>query len=507
MSNCQDVFNFLIAVQRRMSPTPLPDPDLAALQQAALIQRLTAGQYAQLAQDADALSATQSALAAEQAQRNVLASQLQDDYRKSHSILFHLEGREKQDAILQRQTSEQAALHDETADIATRNQTVSQMIAKQSLLGTLAPFGDGYVGLTSLGAMALRDLGVRLYRVSDIPFSQYWLQSQAVTGELVGIAGKSAQYMAVLAPRLGGADRSQEWSVAIGLAKREGDPAALSATFLDAYNRISGLTSNAENRLVSAELVSTLPTSVAESIPLLTQLEHDARKADVPKESSLGVASILLLGRRADGTFATANLPAYLRVTRSYESAALLSIVNRPYEELGQKFLQLRSMFGGWGFQPSEDVELASSYLAVSDLPVDGINNKLAIISRGMSAYLQYPLVASAILASIPVLEANDTLNLLEQAYGIIGRTAGSLSQAELICLAVRMIHGIRSETVTGVDSTATVAPTVSSYYAYGPRFFFVPIIIAHGAYYSTYSAFGGAHPGHAHFVGGGFTG
>jgi hypothetical protein len=124
-----------------------------------------------------------------------------------------------------------------------------------------------------------------------------------------------------------------------------------------------------------------------------------------------------------------------------------------------------------------------------------------------MSTYLQYPLVASAILASIPVLEANDTLNLLEQAYGIIGRSAGGLSQAELICLAVRMIHGIRTETITGVDTTATVVPAAASYYAYGPRFFFVPIIIAHGAYYSTYSGFGGAHPGHAHFVGGGFTG
>ncbi|MGA8275241.1 MAG: hypothetical protein WB789_05290 [Thermoplasmata archaeon] len=507
MTNCQDVFNFLTGVSRRSTPPALPDADVASLQQSNLVRRLSAEEYAQITRNVAALSATQEALAAEQAQRSELAARLQDDYRKSHSILFRLEGREKQDAILQREASEQAKMRDASADIATRDQTVDQMIAQESLLGTLAPYGDGYVGLTSTGAMALRDLGVRLYRVSDLPFAEYWQQSQQVTGELNTIAGKSGQYFGALSPRLGGSDRSGLWSIAVGLAKREGDVATLGSVFLDAYARIGGLSHNDENRLMAAELISTLPTGVAESIPLLTQLEHDVRKADVPKESSLGVASILLLGRRADGTFATANLPGYLRITRSYESAALLAIVNRPFDELGQKFQQLRAMFSAWGFQPSEDVELASSYLAVSDLPAEGINAKLAIISKGMSTYLQYPLVASSILASIPVLEANDTLNLLEQAYGIIGRTAGGLSQAELICLAVRMIHGIRTETVTGVDTTATAVPAAVRYYAYGPMYFFVPLIIAHGAYYSTYSGLGGAHPGHAHFVGGGFTG
>jgi hypothetical protein len=506
MADCQEVYDFLTGVSHRVVSSRLPDADVAMLQQFALVRRLSAEEYAQISRDAAALSASEEALAAEQAQRSELASRLQDDYRKTHSILFHLEGRDKQEAVLQREAGEQTAMHNASADIATRDQTIDQMIAQQSLLGTMSEYGGGYVGLTSAGAMALRDLGVRLYRVSDLPFAQYWQQSQQVTGELNEIAVKSGQYYGALSPRLGGIDRSYLWSIAVGLAKREGDVATVGPAFLDAYSRIAALSHNDENRLMAAELVSSLPTGVAESLPLLTQLEHEARKADVPKESSLGVASILLLGRRADGTFATANLSGYLRITRSYESAALLAIVNRPYDDLSQKFLQLRSMFGSWGFQPSEDVELAASYLAVSDLPVEGINTKLAIISKGMSTYLQYPLVASAILASIPVLEANDTLNLLEQAYGIIGRTAGGLSQAELICLAVRMIHGIRSETVTGVDSTATAVPA-STYYAYGPRFFFVPIIIAHGAYFSTYSGFGGAHPGHAHFVGGGFTG
>jgi len=77
-----------------------------------------------------------------------------------------------------------------------------------------------------------------------------------------------------------------------------------------------------------------------------------------------------------------------------------------------------------------------------------------------------------------------------------------------LICLAVRMVHGVRPQTIQNLDTTATAAPAAAGAgYYYGPRFFFVPILVAHGAYYSTFSGVGGAHPGHAHFGTGGFTG
>jgi hypothetical protein len=258
---------------------------------------------------------------------------------------------------------------------------------------------------------------------------------------------------------------------------------------------------------MSSEMLASLRRSIAESLPLLGQLDAQVQRAGVPKEASLGVASILLLGQRQDGTFATANLSNFLRITRSFESAALLAIVNRPFEEQAGKFTSLRAMFGGWGYQPSEDVELSSAYLTVSDLPAESVGTKLAIITRGMGAYLQYPLVASSILASIPVLEANETLNLLEHAYEIVGPRAMPLSQPELICLAVRMVHGIRNETVSNLDTTATAPAVTTATGSYvGPRFLFVPLIVTHGAYYSTFSAFGGAHPGHAH-SGGGFVG
>jgi hypothetical protein len=165
-------------------------------------------------------------------------------------------------------------------------------------------------------------------------------------------------------------------------------------------------------------------------------------------------------------------------------------------------------MFGSWGFAESDDVELASAYLAVSELPAEGINTKLAIISKGMATYLQYPLVASAVLASIPVLEANETLHLLEQAYDEIGRRAMPLAQPELITLAVRMIHGIRNETLSKLDTTAAVRPVAPMGYR-GPYggFYGVPMYVFYGSYFATYGGLGGIHPGHAHFGPGGFGG
>jgi hypothetical protein len=105
-------------------------------------------------------------------------------------------------------------------------------------------------------------------------------------------------------------------------------------------------------------------------------------------------------------------------------------------------------------------------------------------------------------------MEANETLSLLERAYELLGQRTGPMSQAELICLAVRLIHGIRVRSVDELDATARAAPAAATgaaraYYPVGPRWFFVPLIVTHGAYYSTFSGFGGPHPGHVHAVGG----
>ncbi len=505
MANCQDVYTFMTQVSNRSVTASLPPADITSLQQLSLLQVVGAAQYAQLAQDVQQLLPAQQDIAAKAAARAQLANQLGQEVEKSHSILFHFEAKDKQATDLQKQAQDQAALQAADSDLAAEEKEYDQNMGKRALLDSLTPYGDGYVGLTSLGALSLRDLGTRLYRVSDLPFASYMGQTQEVDRELNDIANLSAQYFSLLVEPLASADRTYLWAISIGLAKRESDLQKGAQGFLDAYNGLRDLAHNDENRLMSAEILTASSRSIGDSLPLLKQLDAQVRSLGVAKESSLGVSSIILLGQRGDGTFATDNLATWLHATPSYESAALMAIVNRPLDEIGARFTGLRSMFGGWGFAPSEDVELSSAYLAVSDMPMDGLSPKLAVLTRGLGAYLQYPLVAAAILASIPVLEANETLGLLEQAYDILGKRAMMMSQPELITLAVRMIHGIRAETVTGLDTTgkAVPAPPVNFHYMPGMWFFFVPVFVGHGAYFSTYSGFGGAHPAHAHAMGG----
>jgi hypothetical protein len=502
------VYTYLTGVSSRNIATSLAEADLANLEQLALLQRLTADQYAQMTQEVATLGSAQTAIDQESANRAQLASAAATDASRTHSILFHFEGEQKRLAEETKANQEAGALHATDADLTNRIQAFNQLLAKRSMIDTLVPYSGGYVGLTSAGLLQLRQLGIRLYRVSDLPFATYWAETVQVNQDLGNLAEVGSRYVAGITPALPSADLGYLWAIGIGLAKSQPDPMQGGPQFLDAYNRLGSLAHNDENRLMSAEILCSARGDLAASLPALADLDSQARKAGVPKESSLGVASVLLLGQRADGTFATENLASYLSLTRSYESAALLAIVNQPIPDLTQKFQNLRSLFASWGFEPSEDTELASAYLTISDLPPDGVNTKLAIITKGLATYLQYPLVAASILAAIPVMEANETLNLLEQAYGIVGRRALTLTPPELICLAVRMVHGVRPQTIQNLDTTATAAPaTAGAGYYYGPRFFFVPILVAHGAYYSTFGGVAGAHPGHAHFGTGGFTG
>jgi hypothetical protein len=503
VTNCKDVYSFLDAVHNRAVTTTLPAPDLSTLTQSGIVKVVNSDQYSQMSQDLATLDSGRAAIAQEMDARNRLSATVRSEESRTHSILFRLEGHDRRQAETDQESKDAASLTAMQADLTAKSQRFDALLAQRAVMDSLTPFPGGYVGLTGYGALQLRDLGVRLYRSSDVDFSAYWQETQQVDHDLNDIAERSSAYFAQLGPRLPSSDRSYLWAIAVGLAKTQGDFSQSANAFLSAYGAIGSLAHNDENRLLSAEILAVIPRPLADTVRQLAPVEQDVRRAGVPKESSLGVASLLLLAQRQDGTFALPELSRFLQVTRSYESAALLAMVNRPFDELVAKLGALRGLFASWGYQPSEDVELAASYLTLSDLPADGISTKLAILSRGLIAYLQYPLVASAILASIPVLEANETLNLLEHAYEIIGRRAMPMSQAELLCLAVRMVHGIRSETVGGLDSTAAAKPAGFTYLP-TQRFFFVPIVILHGSYYSTFGGIGGAHPGHAHGFGGG---
>ncbi len=134
----------------------------------------------------------------------------------------------------------------------------------------------------------------------------------------------------------------------------------------------------------------------------------------------------------------------------------------------------------------------------------------MTIIVDALKNYLEYPLVATAILTSIPTLEANETLDLMEKTYSLLWSYAIGLERSELISLSVRMIHGIKNELVKQLDPTAKIANTPVQFTHAPSNIFFLyraPLIVAHSSYYSTFSGIGGMHPGHVHGVGGGFGG
>lgn len=503
MTTCGVIGKYLGEIRDRQVTTRVQESDLTLLQQQNLILVFTNDQVQQLSEDVARLQQLRSTIAQESSQRGQQTGQVSLDTRRTHSILFHLEGADKQHAQLDQLKREQDALRALDTEMAQRQQDFAQLMVKQSQLAAVTPYDGRQVAITTQGRVALRDLTVRLYRVSDKEFSTYWTESQRIDEQLGGISNQSAQFERGLTGALKDVDVSYLWAVAIGMAKAPGPSQDRLNVFLGAYNALGPYATNVENRLMATEILSVLPRPVPQNIPRVASLKDEVRKLKVPSEAALGVAAILLMGERADGSIPLPELRNFLPVTPSYESAALMSIVNRPEAEIVERFRSVRSLFLGWGHSPSEDTELSSAYLAMSELPLETVGSKLAILSHGLAGYLQYPLVGSAILASIPVLEANETLNLLEKAYEILGQRTGPISQAEGICLAIRMIHGIDIRSVDALDPTQT-APVQSFGYGATAARLWMPVYVSHGFYYSTWSGIGGPHPGHVHTWGGG---
>src|SRR5256712_13057458 len=88
----------------------------------------------------------------------------------------------------------------------------------------------------------------------------------------------------------------------------------------------------------------------------------------------------------------------------------------------------------------------------------------MSIIGTALKNYLEYPLVAAAILTSIPTLEANETLDLMEKAYSQLWSFDIGLERSELVSLSVRMIHGIKNELVEKFVMTSKIMKIQDKY-------------------------------------------
>jgi len=512
---CNDARTFMSQIASKSVSAPISSTDLDFLSTNGYLSIMQKDDYDKASAEVANLTQINIDQQSEMNYERGAEATLETEEKKTHSIMFHFENKEKKEADLQTLQSEKEVVSKAEAEVAQRDSKIKDLIQKKSMVDRMVPYNGQYLSLTGVGVGMLNDLNIRNYRVSATPFSGFIEECNATMEGLRSIAYKANYYVNNLKTECPGADLSQLWSVSVGLGKLQGDPDQISQRFNLALNDLQKFGSTIENKMLAAEIMASFgpdasqPLTEADLKTLsdsLDKLDHQVRHDKVPKELSVGIAAIMLYGRRFDGTFPTDRLEYFSKMTLSHESAAILAVVNIPADGLSAKFQSYKAMFNNWGYQVSEDTELASAYLSISDFEPDEVYTKLTIIVDSLRNYLEYPLVASAILASIPTLEANETLDLMQKAYSQLGTYAHEMFPPELISLAVRMIHGVKNELVKELDPTAKITNTPIQF-SYVPSnvffFYYAPLIIAHSSYYSTFSGIGGYHPAHVHGVGG----
>lgn len=523
---CSAVRAFLSQINDRAEPiTPISSSDLDFLSANGHVLRTTKEEYSKTAEDVTRLSKLTIELETQRTEERQADLALQKDEQKEHSFLFHFEGKEEKEELHQRIESEAAIASREEAELKAMEANVNELIQKKSMIDQMVDYGGDYLSLTDLGRLILNDLNVRNYRVADQEYADFLAEIKSTYTELRSIADKATSYVTTLKPKikLDDVERSDEendqgerpavrgpsllWSIAIGLAKLQGDTDQIGERFIQALSVLQNLKSTTPNMLMAAEVMTAVRSQDVQSLEsVLRNLDQQLRNQDVPKELSAGVAVTIMAGRRFDGTYPLDRFSQFRQLTLSYEAAAILAVMNVPYDGLTSKFQTLRSMFTSWGYMTSEDTEIASAFLAIGELNANEVELKMKYIVEQLRNYLEYPLVAAAILASIPLFESHEVLDLMEKAVTLLSAYTAGLERSELVALAVRMIHGVRNELVREIDSTAKITETpVQFTYSPHPGLFlwYYPVIVAHSSYHSTFSGMGGFHPAHSHGVGG----
>jgi hypothetical protein len=504
--------------------TQIPPGDLNYLSTNGYVSVISKADYDQAQADVSTMAQTNANLYNEViAERNAEQALFHDE-RRTHSILFHFKGQDEKQAELQKVQEEKANVLKEQTEVSATDYRIKELILKKSTIDKMVPYDGEYVSLLGPGIVALSDLNIRNYRVADNDFSDFITEMKETSNELRSIANQASTYESGLKKnvfsKVPQADFTQLWNVSIGLAKIQGDPNQIAQRFLLALEILRHFKSTSDNKIMAAEIMTGLRTSSPTQSMLsdnsdlqalsqtLKSLDHDLRhNAHAPKQLSAGAAAIIMFGRRFDGTYPTDKFAEFSKMTKSTESAAILSVLNVPTDQLANRFQSFRVMFNAWGFRTSEDAELASAFLSMSGFGPEDIRTKLAIIVDGLKTYLEYPLVGAAILTSIPTLEANELLDLTERAYSLLASIAPGLDRSELLSLSIRMIHGVKNELVQKLDPTAKLANTPIQFTHAPLAGFFLwhaPLIMAHSSYYSTFSTIGGVHPAHVHGFGGG---
>lgn len=518
---CGEVRTFLSQIHdRQQIITAIPSADLNYLSTNGYIVATTKAEYDKQSIEVTKLSQLATQVGEKEAETQQDERALNQNEQREHSFLFHFEGQEKKEELQKKIQAESSTVAQEESELKTLESYVSELIQKKSDIDRMVAYPDGqYLSLSGLGTIILNDLNVRNYRVADEEFSDFTAEVKSIYAELRAIADKAAAYVALLknrVPKIEEENQSNQdpnhvssllWSIAIGLAKIQGDVNQVGQRFLRSLDLLKHFDSMTSNKLMAAEIMTATNTQDIQGIEsTLKDLENQLRHQGVPKELSSGVATTIMAGRRYDGTFPIDRFVQFKGLTLSYEAAAILAVMNIPWDQLASKFQQFRTMFTSWGYMASEDTEISSAFLAIGELNSSEVSEKVKYIVEQLKNYLEYPLVAAAILASIPVFEAHEVLDLMEKAVTLLSNYATGMERSELVALAVRMIHGVRNELVKKIDPTARVSETpVQFTYTTHPGFFFwyFPVIVAHSSYHATFSEMGGFHPAHSHGIGG----
>ncbi|MHB1439700.1 MAG: hypothetical protein ACYCSO_01155 [Cuniculiplasma sp.] len=437
------------------------------------------------------------------------AKNLEESYsNKIHSIRFHLEGKEKKTEEKDQFQKEIDEVNEIFKAEKTYEEQFNQLMAKKSQLSGMVPLDQVYVKITDEGKQIIHDLSLRLYRFSDEEFSNYQTEMNATIGELTNIVVSAKGYFNYLEGIVSDIEqKSTLFSTAIGLAKFKDSVESVETRFRNAYEEMGKFTKNVENRLMATEILTGSGTDISEQMRSFAEVHKEIRhKIHIPRESATAVTAITFLSRRYDGTFPLENLKTFMNITPSYESAAVMASINKPLEDTQAKFVAMKRIFSAWGYDTSEDLELSSAYVAISDLQPEEIKDKLSVIIDAIKNCLEYPLVSSTIIATVPVMEANETLDLLSKAYNIIENNVSGFEKSEIMAASVSLVHGIKKELITDVDSKAPVVNTPYNFHYMPSPFFFpfyMPMLMVQGSYFSTFSGIGGVHPAHIHSVGG----
>jgi hypothetical protein len=519
---CSEVRTFLSQIDGREEPiAPIPPADLNFLASDGYLLRTTKEDHDKQAGEVAGLSQMIAERDSERAGDKQANEALQQDEQKEHSFLFHLEHKEEVSELSQRIQNETPVVSTEESSLNSIEANVNELIEKKSTVDRMVPCDGEYLSLTDLGIVILNDLNVRNYRVADQEFSDFLAEIKAIYAELRLICDRASSYVILLKPwvtMLGGVEfpnnesvgnsaaqaPSLFWSTAIGLAKLRGDANQIGARFVQALRGLQSLDSAAPDKLLAAEIMTALVGQDVQSLQsVLRSLDRSLRDQGVPKDQSAEAAATIMAGRKFDGSYPLDRFAQFKKPPSSFkaaapasnEAAAILSVMNVPFDGLISKFQAFRLLFASWGFMSSEDTELASALLAIGELDADEVEQRLRYIVEQLKNYLEYPLVAAAILASIPVFESHEVLDLMEKAVTLLSAYAAGLERSELVALAVRMIHGVRNELVKEIDSTAkTVEAPIQFTYSSQPGFFI---------WYSRFGGMGGFHPAHSHGIGG----